>query len=174
MAPATLAQATLITLFAKANAEDWVMHFRDADLDDTTLGFFGGGKKEEKKPARKAPAKEAPPSIWERFSLSNLFDASVTPTSPRDNSKSTGAREVIIDQSRGGLFGGNKAKALPASGGALPPRTVVGVRPPSMFKSPLVRAPLVGLIGFFVGGGVTYALFRPRHGALDYEALLSS
>merc|ERR1712048_171797 len=138
------------------------MGFAQADA------FFGGGKSE-----KKAPAKKAPPNIWDRFSLSNLFDTSVTPTSPRDNSKSTGAREVIVGENKG-LFGFGKTKAVPSQGGALPPRTVVGVRPPSMFKSPLVRAPLVGLIGFFVGGGVTYALFRPRHGALDYEPLLSA
>merc|ERR1711879_915390 len=109
----------------------------NGDLDDTTLAFFGGGKKEAA-PKKTAPKQEESED-WLTNVLNRLNRDGATPTGARQ--KMRGQREVV-----------RKAEASPAHGFVQSP--VAGVKPPSMFRQSLMRAPLIGLVGmisFFVG-----------------------
>merc|ERR1711879_834372 len=146
----------LLAPISQAAAQDPV-GLVEGDLDDTTLGLpFFGGEKTESKPAKKSAPKEASggDGEWLTNFLGRL-GGGATPTTGQ--SKLMRGQRVVV------------RKAEPAPGFEQPGF----VRPPSMFRQSLVRAPLVGMISFFVGSGITYALFRPRGESLDYQPLLS-
>merc|ERR1711904_561423 len=130
----------------------------EGDLDDTTLAFFGGKTEKESKPTKKSAPKEANSDPIGNF-LSRIGGGATPLSNGKEQGRSTrrGIRAV-------------ERKAEPTQG-----FDQSGfVRPPSMFHRSLVRAPLVGMISFFVGCGVTYALFRTRDEPLDYQPLLSA
>merc|ERR1711879_236335 len=150
----------LLALTSQAASEDRVGRLVDGDLDETTLAFFGGGKKSESKPKKAAPKKEENSDGAPQW-LQNLLNQGGVTQVGYSRPAGRGKRDLS-----------GRAEALPPQGFVQPP--VVGVRPPSMFRQSLMRAPLVGMIGFFIGSGVTYALFRPRNENLDFQALLSA
>merc|ERR1711879_707827 len=147
----------LLAPISQAAAQDPV-GLVEGDLDDTTLGlpFFGGGKTESK-PTKKSAPKEASggDGAWLTNFLGRL-GGGATPTTGQ--SKPMRGQRVVV------------RKAEPTQGF----EQSGFVRPPSMFRQNLVRAPLVFMISFFVGSGIIYALIRPRDGTLDYQPLLSA
>jgi len=130
----------------------------EGDLDDTTLAFFGGKTEKESKPTKKSAPKEANDDPIGNF-LSRIGGGATPLSNGQEQGRSTrrGIRQVT-------------RKAEPTQG-----FDQSGfVRPPSMFRQSLVRAPLVCMIAFFVGSGVTYAWFRPRDESIDYQSLLGA
>lgn len=153
----------LMLLCLQAASEDRVGRLVDGDLDDTTLAFFGfGGGKKEDAPKKAGKSKPAPKKEEDSggsnygFSLGNLLNqGGVTPKGYRPPGR---GKRVL--------------EAAPSQGFVQPP--VARMAPPSMFRQGLLRAPLVAMIGVFVGSGITYALFRPRDESLNHMPLLSA
>jgi len=144
-----------------------------ADLDDTTLG-------QKVFPSREELGKEE--GNWLANLLSSGGATPLATTNPQANARGVRVREVKLSEPNffDKLFSGapkeeagkTRRKAVPSQG-YVPPQ-VTGVKPPSMFRSSLVRVPLVGLIAFFVGSVTTYVWSRSGAETLDYQPLLSA
>jgi len=165
----------LFTLSVQTTVADLMTNLpKHADLDDTTLG-------QQILPSRKDLGKEEDEGGWAWVS-NILSQGGATPlasTNPQANARGVRVREEKVQEAGffDKLFAGEpkqktSRKAVPSQG-YVPPQ-VVGVRPPSMFRSSMVRAPLVGLIAFFVGSITTYVWLRPDVETSDHQPLLSA